>query len=211
MALPVIGQLTNVSDQLSREVGAATGSLSQFIPSGWTSGIALLLLLPLFGLVFQPALRLGGALTHSIAAIGSALIVCISSFAVLLIQHVTALVHALRPSPQLQPILRIVVPAGLVSYIVYRAAIPLPYLIGAAALTVLVLALLRLNAMHASGFVRKVRNQRSLPVAICIGLVVCVISFAVYSFYRSSPSVNSCLVGGHIKQDCVTKLNAERF
>ena len=211
MALPVIGQLTNVGDQLSREVSAATGSLSQFIPSGWTSGIALLLLLPLFGLVVQPALRLGGALTHSVAAIGSALIVCISSFAVLLIQHVTALVHALRPSPQLEPILRIVVPAGVVSYLVSRAAIPLSYLVGAAIVTVLVLALLRYDAAQAISLGRKIRSKRALPVAIVLGIVACAISFAAYSLYRSSNSVNSCLVGGQIKQDCVAKLNAERF
>lgn len=211
MALPVIAQLTNVSDQLSQEVSAATGSLSQFVPSGWTSSIALLLLLPLFGLVIQPVLRLGGALTQSIAAIGSALIVFFSSFAVLLIQHATTLVHALRPSPQLEPIFRIVVPAAVVSYIVYRAAIPLPYIIGTAAITVLILALLRLDTIHARGFVRKVCGKRSLPVAICIGLAVCAISFAAYSFYRSAPSLNSCLVGGRIKQDCVAKLNAEQF
>lgn len=211
MALPVLGQLTNIGDQLSREVTAATGSLSKFIPSGWTSGVALLLLLPLLGLVLQPALRLGGALTHSIAAIGSALIVCISSFTVLIIQHVTALVHALRPSPRLEPTLRIVVPAGAISYLVYRLAIPPSYLVGTAAVTVLIVALLRFDAVQASNFGRKLRGTRALPVALCIALVACAISFTVYSRFRSNDSVNSCLVGSQIKQECVAKLNAERF
>ena len=211
ITLPIIGQITQISDQLGRELSTATGSLSQFIPSGWTSGIAILLLLPFFGLVVQPALRLGGALTHSISAIGSALIVCIASFTVLLIQHVTTLVHALRPSPRLEPILRIVVPAGVVMFIAYRAAIPLQYLVGTAALAVFILILLRLDTVQARGFVRKIRGRRSLPVTICAGLVVCAISFAFYSLYRPSASVNSCLVGGHIKQECLAKLNAERF
>lgn len=211
MTLPWIGQLTGVGEQLSREVTSATRSLSQFIPSGWTFGIALLLLLPLLGLVVHPALRLGGALSHSIAAIGSALIVCISSFAVLLIQHLNALIYALRPSPRIEPALRIVVPVGVISYIAYRTAVPLSYLLGAAIITVLVLALLRLDTVQAARFARKMRGKRSLPIAVYVGIVACIISLAVYSLYLSRNSLHSCLVGGRIQQDCVAKLNAERF
>jgi len=109
-----LGPLSDLSNQVSSGATSGFGSLLNSIPSGLSSGLALLFLLPVLGVFLRPILRLGGTFTHSLSALTSAAIVCVSSWMILLIQYITALAHALKPRPINPRALKVVLIAGII-------------------------------------------------------------------------------------------------
>jgi hypothetical protein len=109
-----LGPLSDLSNQVSSGATSGLGSLLNSIPSGLSSGLALLFLLPVLGMFLRPILRLGGTFAYSLSALASAVIVCISSSMILVIQYVTALAQALKPRPINRNTLKVMLIAGLI-------------------------------------------------------------------------------------------------
>lgn len=211
MGLPLIGPLTQVGEQVSRDISSGANSFSHMLTSGWGAGLALLVLTPFIGIFVRPALRVAGALTNSAAAIISAMLVCVSSWIVLVTQHITVLGHALRPTPRMLPFFRLAALVGIASFLVHYYSIPVGYLVGAG------IASLACWMLYASKFLARarsidgLRSKKAVAVIVVVVMIVGIASVTARSLWRSSKPVTACLVHGEIKQDCVTSLQAQRF
>jgi hypothetical protein len=98
-------QISGLLPGVGSDLGKAGNSISNLIPSGWGLGVSLLLLLPFVGALIRPFTRLGISALNALSAIMSALIFCISSWMVALIEYITLLGRAIRPSPRAMPII----------------------------------------------------------------------------------------------------------
>jgi hypothetical protein len=115
----ILQAVNGISSQLGQEVSSAFGAVSGLVPSGLVAGLTLLLVLPVIGVFARPLLRLGGAITHTTSAIIVAVLVCISAWIVLVIDHLTDMTAALRPGAKTRPVLLAVMLSGLVVLVAY--------------------------------------------------------------------------------------------
>jgi hypothetical protein len=203
--------ISRIIEQVSGEASSALESVTRLVPGGWGSAIALLFLLPVFGIFLRPLLRLGGAATNSIAAIGSAAMVCVSSLIVMLIQYVTVCVQALRPSTALLPIVRLLIVAALIVTAIKLWAIPLGVVAGVVGfgLAVCILAYSRFWMREFPG--RRVLKRKGARLALCGGALLCAVWAVLYFLNRPQGDLNQCLQNGQIQQACVGRLHAARF
>lgn len=211
MATPLLGPLTAIGAQASREATSAVGSLSNLIPSGWAAMAGLMLLLPVIGIFVRPFLRLGSAFTHSVSAIGSAALVCVSSWIVLVIHHLTALAHALRPHPSIEPFVRWGAVGGASLFLIHYFSIPLSYICALGVTALLVWAIRVYHPTRTVSLLRSRVTRRSGAIALGVVIVSIIACIAAYAFSVSGQSVHSCLVNGQIQQACVQSLGASKF
>ncbi len=173
--------------------------------------MALLFLLPLVGIFLRPLLRLCSVATNSIAAIGSAVLVCVTSCIVLLIQFVTMFVQALRPSRAMLPIVQLAIVAALLVGACRYWALSFSLVVGAAALGLALYALFYYRLWHGMIPGPGVLSRKGARVALCSGVFLCAVWALVYFLHRTQGDLNQCLHNGQIQQACVKRLNATRF
>jgi hypothetical protein len=111
--------LNGITSQLDRGVTSAFSGLSGMIPSGLGVAIALLFILPLLGVFVRPILRLCATFTHSTSAIFRALLVCLSTWIILLVNHLTDITRFLKPSSKTRPALLAIMLCGVAIIVIY--------------------------------------------------------------------------------------------
>jgi hypothetical protein len=119
MMIGVSDLLNGVNSQLNQGVTSAVSGLSGLIPSGLGVAVALLLALPVLGAFIRPILRLCSAFTHSTSAIFSAVVLCISAWIILLVDHLTDITRFLKPSSKTRPALLAIMLCGVAIIAIY--------------------------------------------------------------------------------------------
>jgi hypothetical protein len=215
MSLFSLGQVTSVLQQAMREISSLPETLPNISGSGWIIAIGFLFLLPFVSMFIRPILRLGATFTYCVSAVGSSLLTLASSLLIVILQWLTVLAEAVRPSSALVPIIRLVIPLGLIAVAVGSNLIPVLHSLTAAGIIALALALRPLGMIDRGVLQRQLgylkQNLRKRSVAIVATVVVCSIFLAVGFLYLSQPSLHSCLVDGQLQQQCLVKLEAEQF
>jgi small-conductance mechanosensitive channel len=208
--------VTNLIDLVEKLKEAARGFFS---PSGYnTSSYALwalllfaMLILPIGSMVIRPFLRLAAAVFHSGSAIIGAIIVCISSWCILVIHYLTASTRLLAPTPTFaRVILGIVLACGLSALVPRLSALYSPLVISAlgviALLGIAVLLVRRSPQMHNSLY----RNYRSQPLLIpCVCLALLVLVAVISHYFSSNGDLHRCLAHGVIDHSCLKELKAK--
>jgi hypothetical protein len=163
----------------------------------------------------RPLLRLSATFTYCVSAVGSSLLTLASSLLVAVLQWLTVLAEALRPSSALVPILRPAIAIGLIAVAVGSNLIPVLHSLTAVGIIALALALRPLGVIDGGVLKRQLgylkQNLRKRSVVIVATVVVGSIFLAVGVLYLSQPSLHSCLVDGQLQQQCLVKLEAEQF
>jgi hypothetical protein len=203
--------ISRIIEQATREASSSLQSVTQLVPGGWGGAIALLLLLPTVGIFLRPILRLSGAATQSIAAIGSAVMVCVSSWVVLLIQYVTVCAHALHPSRGVLPIVRLVLAAALIVAAKRFWGIPFGFMVNVVAAGLAIYGLYYFQLWQRVIPGQGVFKQKGTQLALCGGMLLCAAWVLLHFLYRPEVDLSQCLQHGQIQQTCVDKLNATRF
>ena len=215
MSLFSVGQVTSVLQRATREISSLPETLPNISGSGWIIAIGFLFFLPFVSMYIRPILRLGATFTYCVSAVGSSLLTLASSLLLVILQWLTVLAEALRPSSALVPIIRLVLPLGLIVVAVGSNLIPVLHSLTAAGIIALALALRPLGVIDRGVLKRQLgyfkQNLRKRSVAIVATVVVCSIFLAVGVLYLSQPSLHSCLVDGQLQKQCLVKLEAEQF
>jgi hypothetical protein len=209
-SLPV-GSISNITEQVSREASSAAQASSHLFSSGWGTAFTLLLLLPVISLFTRPLLRLAATSTHSISAIGSALITCLSSWVITLIQLLTTVAYAIRPTPRMMPFIRVAMATGISVCVIQYCSISSRYLIGVALLGALGWATYYFRLWHKLRFTQRFLGRCKTRMVVCGGIFACILAAAVYLLQNSSHNLNDCLQNGQVSQACLAQLHAERF
>jgi hypothetical protein len=155
-------------------------------------------------------MRLGLAALNSASAIASAILVCISSWCVLLINYLTALTQLLRPNPLLLKALLVLagvwgvmVVAAQRNYSVHSSIIAAVVALGAAAVGLLYKdRILRLLPRYS-------RSLKPRVVVPCVGAVLVVLYLIVSTFLMNHEDLTSCLVAGKVDKACLKRHHAE--
>jgi hypothetical protein len=108
---------------VERDFGSTGSHISNMMSSGWGVGFSLLFLLPFVGALIRPFMRLGTSSLNGVSTIASALIFCVSSWMVTLIEYITLIGRALRPSPRVLPVIKVVVAIATVANVWTTASI----------------------------------------------------------------------------------------
>ena len=215
MSVFSLGQVTSVLQQATREISSLPGTLPNISGSGWIIALGFLFFLPFVSMFIRPILRLGATFMYCVSAVGSSLLTLASSLLIAVLQWLTVLTEALRPSSALVPILRPAIAIALIAVAVGSNLIPVLHSLTAAGIIALALALRPLGMIDRGVLQRQLgyltHSLRKRPVAIVATVVVCSIFLAVGVLYLSQPSLHSCLVDGQLQQQCLVKLEAEQF
>lgn len=209
--------VTNLIDLVEKLKEVARGFFSS---SGYnnTSSYALwglllfaMLFLPIGSMVIRPFLRLAAAVLHSASAIIGAIIVCISSWCILVIHYLTASTKLLAPTPAFaRVILGIILACGLSPLVPRLSALYSPLVISAlgviALLGIAVLLVRRSPQMHNSLY----QNYRSQPLFIpCVCLAILAMVAVISHYFSSNGDLHRCLAHGVIDHSCLDQLKAK--
>jgi hypothetical protein len=210
MSPPLVEPLKNIGGQVGNEVSSSLSTLSNSVPWEWVLALGGLLVLPIVGVFSRPFMRLGLAALNSASAIASAILVCISSWCVLLINYLTALTQLLRPNPLLLKALLVLagvwgvmVVAAQRNYSVHSSIIAAVVALGAAAVGLLYKdRILRLLPRYS-------RSLKPRVVVPCVGAVLVVLYLIVSTFLMNHEDLTSCLVAGKVDKACLKRHHAE--
>ena len=210
MSPPLVEPLKNIGGQVGNEVSSSLSTLSHSVPWEWILALGGLLVLPIVGAFFRPFMRLGLAALNSSSAIASAILVCISSWCVLLINYLTAFTQLLRPNPLLLKALLVL--AGI--WGVMAVAAQRHYSVHSSIIVaVLALGAATVGLLYKDKILRLLpRYSRSLKPRVvmpCVGAVLVALYLIVSTFLINREDLTSCLVAGEIDRACLKRHSAE--
>lgn len=192
------------------------GSLTKHVPGDWWVIALVVLALPLVSMFLIPGLRLGGVIMQAAATIGSALIICLSSWCVLFLNYVTALSRALQPGRGLEPYLK---PIGLtvagIAVVYGLSFITIPgwfYLAATGAATLLGLHKVSI-ALARRSLIPAVWVPRIRVGLLCVACAGAILQFSISHqiVYSAETNVNACLSNGTIDTTCLRNTSAQPF
>lgn len=206
---------------LSGIMSVVTEQAETILPSfgGFSLGSAGVVLgifaLPLLSMFVFPTLRVGGAVTHGVSAILSALALCVSSWITLIIQYVAALAVAMRPRPEYIPYLRFLVLGGggvlALSWFGKSIFLFTYWILGIGVVGILYAVLNRMGRQPAYEFKGRHRaGPQPLVLVWWLTGAVALACITLLLFARTS-DISECLEGRTLNEKCLRGMQAEVF
>jgi hypothetical protein len=210
MSPQLVEPLKNIGGQVGSEVSSSMSSLSHAVSWEWALALGALLALPILGAFSRPVVRLALAVLDSFSAIVSAILVCISTWCVLIINYVTALARTLRPNPVLlQVLLAGVAVWGALTVIAQKSLLYQSPSVIAIGVVVATGAGLFCKDSVRRFFRRNSSQIKPRVVLPCVGAVLVAVYLIISNFLIPREDLSSCLVAGKVNPSCIKRVNAE--
>lgn len=211
MNIPFVGEFSTITQGLSSQLNSLFGGLPRATPSILLIGIGALFVLPFVGMFFRPVMRILIACMYSISNIGSALLLCVSAWCVTLIEVVTLLGRAIRPGPKTEAIIRMLVPAVVVGFIVYKAIIPLRYMVFVGLLVGSLFTVKLLKPVLYRLLLRIHARYGTMPTTISATFLFMGILVTAYVISQSEGTTLNCFLNSTSSDACYPKLDGTHF
>lgn len=211
MNIPFIGQISTITQGLASQLNSLFGGLLRSTPSILLIGVGALFFLPFVSMFFRPVMRILIACMYSISNIGSALLLCVSAWCVTLIEVIAVLGRAMRPGPKTEAIIRTVLPAVVVSFIVYKAIIPLRYVVLVGLLVGCLFAVKVFGPLLYRLLLRIHARYGTMPTTISATFLFMGVVVTAYVISQSEGTTLSCFLNRPSSDACYPKLDGTHF